>query len=67
MENEKSKEEILEICKNLSSKLIGTDIEPTKYEDIPAKLAEILSRHLKKSVTVNGTGLDGKDMIIDIK
>jgi len=57
---------ITEVCKHINSKLIGSDIVPIKREDIPNAIADILSRCLKKKVTVNGSGLDGKDMNVNI-
>lgn len=53
---------ISEVCKHINSKLIGSDIVPIKHEDIPYAIADILSRCLKKKVTVNCSGLDGKDL-----
>ncbi len=67
--NEKDliKDETIKIALNIASKTIGADIEPVKYEDIPNKLAEILSKCLKTNVEVSGNGLDGKDMIVKVE
>lgn len=67
--NEKDliKDETLKIALNIASKTIGADIEPVKYEDIPNKLAETLSKCLKKNVEVSGNGLDGKDIIVKVE
>lgn len=67
MKEELSEKELSELIKNVSSKTIGADIEPVKYEDIPNKLAEILSKCLKAKVEVSGNVLDGKDMIVKVK
>ena len=67
--NEKNltNDEILKMALNVASKTIGADIEPLKYEDIPNKLAEILSKCLKDKVEVSGNGLDGNDMVIKVE
>ena len=59
IDNEKM---ISEVCKHINSKLIGSDIVSINREDIPNAIADILSRCLKKKVTVNGNGLDGNDL-----
>lgn len=53
---------ISEVCKHINSKLIASDIEPLKPEDIPNAIADTLSRCLKKKVIVDGNGLDGNDL-----
>lgn len=58
---------ISEVCKHINSKLIGSDIISIKREDIPNAIADILSRCLKKKVTVNGSGLDGNDIIVKVE
>ena len=67
--NEKNltNDEILKMALNVASKTIGADIEPLKYEDIPNKLAEILSKCLKDKVEVSGNGLDGNDMVVKVE
>ena len=67
--NEKNltNDEILKMALNVASKTIGADIEPLKYEDIPNKLAEILSKCLKDKVEVYGNGLDGNDMVVKVE
>lgn len=67
MKKELSEEEVLKLVKKVASKTVGADIEPVKYEDIPNKLAEILSKCLKTNVEVFGNGLDGKDMIVKVE
>lgn len=67
MKKELSEEEILNLAKKVASKTVGADIEPVKYEDIPNKLAEILSKCLKAKVEVSGNGLDGNDMIVKVE
>ncbi len=67
MKKELPEEEILKLVKKVASKTVGADIEPVKYEDIPNKLAEILSKCLKTNVEVFGNGLDGKDMIVKVE
>lgn len=67
MKEELSKEELLELVKKVASKTIGYYIEPVKYEDIPNKLAEILSKCLKRNVEVSGNILDGKDIIVTVE
>ena len=67
MKKELSEEKLSKLAKKVASKTIGADIEPVKYEDMPNKLAEILSKCLKKKVEVSGNGLDGKDMIVKIE
>ena len=67
--NEKNltNDEILKMALNVASKTIGADIEPLKYEDIPNKLAEILSKSLKDKVEVSGNGLDGNDIVVKVE
>lgn len=67
MKKELSEKELSEIVKKVASKTIGYDIEPVKYEDIPSKLAEILSKYLKEKVEVSGSGLDGNSMVVKVK
>ena len=67
MKKELPEEEVLKLVKKVASKTVGADIEPVKYEDIPNKLAEILSKCLKTNVEVSGNGLDGKDMIVKVE
>jgi len=67
MKKELSEKELLKLVKKVASKTIGYDIEPVKYEDIPNKLSEILSKCLKKKVEVSGNGLDGNDMVVKVK
>lgn len=59
-----TEKELLELVKKVTLKTIGCDIEPVKYENIPNKLAEILSKCLKRHVEVSGNGLDGKYIIV---
>jgi hypothetical protein len=56
--------ELSELVKKVTSKTIGHNIEPVKYEDIPSKLTDILSKCLKRHVEVSGNGLDGNDIIV---
>ena len=67
MKKELSEEELSELVKKVASKTIGANIEPVEYEDIPNKLAEILSKCLKRNVKVSGNGLDGKDIIVTVE
>lgn len=67
MKKELPEEEVLKLVKKVASKTVGADIEPVKYEDMPNKLSEILSKCLKEKVEVSGTGLDGKDMIVKVE
>jgi len=67
MKKELPEEELLKLVKKVASKTVGADIEPVKYEDIPNKLAEILSKCLKTNVKVSGSGLDGKDIIVKVE
>lgn len=66
MKKEPTREEILEICKKVYEKTLASDIEPIRFEDIPKMISEILSMALKRKVNVSGSGLDGKDMIVDV-
>jgi len=54
---------ISEVCKHINSKLICSDIVPTKREDMLNTIADILSRCLKKKVVV---GIDGNDLTAKI-
>jgi len=67
MKKELSEGELSELVKKVASKTIGYDIDQVKYEDIPNKLAEILSKCLKRNVKVSGNGLDGKDIIVTVE
>ena len=53
----KINEEYLKLSTDLYGKLYGSKIKPLKYEDIPEKIEEILSKCLKKKVKVEGNGL----------
>ena len=65
-EKELTREDMLDACRKVYGKTIAPEIEPIKYEDIPKKLAEVLSKALKRDVTISGSGLDGNDMIVDV-
>lgn len=47
----------LELVKRVYEKTLASDISEVKFDEIPAKLAEILSKCLKKKVNVNGDGI----------
>ena len=64
MKKDLTGDEILKVALNVASKTIGANIESVKYEDIPNKLAETLSKCLKKNVEVSGNGLDRKAIIV---
>ena len=61
----KINEKNLKLSIDLYDKLYGSKIEPLKYEDIPEKIEEILSKCLKKKVKVEGNGLS-KDINVKI-
>lgn len=48
----------IRLAVDIFKKTLGSEIEPTKKEDIPNKINEILSKCLRKEVVVEGNGLD---------
>jgi hypothetical protein len=50
-------EEYLKLSLELFKKLPSQQIEPVKLEDIPGKIAELLSKALKKKVEIQGDGI----------
>lgn len=47
----------LELVKRVYEKTLASDISEVKFDEIPAKIAEILSKCLKKKVNVSGNGI----------
>lgn len=47
----------LELVKRVYEKTLAPEVSEVKFDEIPAKLAEILSKCLKKKVNVNGDGI----------
>lgn len=57
LETETIPTEYLKLSYELFHKLPSQQIEPVKFEDIPNKIAEILSKALKTKVKVKGNGI----------
>lgn len=57
LESETIDTEYLKLSCELFHKLPSQQIEPVKFEDIPNKIAEILSKSLKTKVKVKGNGV----------
>lgn len=57
LETETIDTKYLKLTCELFNKLPSQQIEPVKFEDIPNKIAEILSQALKTNVNVKGNGL----------
>lgn len=55
----------LELVKRVYEKTLASEVSEVKFDEIPAKLAEIFSKCLNKKVKVNGNGLTD-DMKIEI-
>lgn len=66
MDNNDNFVDALTIALDIYDKTIGSEIEPLRYEDIPGKLEEILSKYIGKRIKVNGDGLTS-DITCDIK
>ena len=47
----------LELVKRVYEKTLASEMSEIKFDEIPAKLAEILSKCLKKKVNVSGNGI----------
>lgn len=47
----------LELVKRVYEKTLASDISEVKFDEIPAKIAEILSKCLNKKVNVSGNGI----------
>ena len=58
------RDEILKMALSVASKTIGVDIDPVKYEDMPNKISEILSKCLKAKVEVS---VDEKGMLVKVE
>lgn len=53
--------DFINLTKSIYEKTIGSDIEPTKYEDIGEKINEIIQKATDKKYKTNGeNGLDGE-------
>ena len=59
-----TEDEILKMALSVASKTIGVDIDPVKYEDMPNKISEILSKCLKAKVEVS---VDEKGMLVKVE
>lgn len=66
LENETIPTEELKLTLELFKKLPSQQIEGVKFEDIPNKIAEILSKALKTKVDVQGNGITD-EIIVKIK
>ena len=66
LENETIPTEEFNLTLELYNKLPSQQIEPVKFEDIPNKIAEILSKALKTKVNVQGNGITD-EIIIKVK
>ena len=47
----------LELVKRVYEKTLASDMSEVKFDEIPAKIAEILSKCLNKKVNVSGNGI----------
>lgn len=47
----------LELVKRVYEKTLASDISEVKFDEIPTKIAEILSKCLNKKVDVSGNGI----------
>lgn len=56
----------LSFCCNVYKKLLSSEIESVRPEEIPDKIAGILSKVLKQDVTVQGDGIR-EDLVVKIK
>ena len=48
---------MFELVKQVYEKTLAHDVSEVKFDEIPAKLAKILSKCLNKKVNVNGDGI----------
>lgn len=57
----------LELVKRVYKKTLASDMSEVKFDEIPAKISEILSKCLNKKVNVSGDGItDGIKIKIEI-
>lgn len=47
----------LELIKRVYEKTLASEVSEVKFDEIPAKIAEILSKCLNKKVNVSGNGI----------
>ncbi len=47
----------LELVKRVYEKTLASDISEVKFDEIPVKISEILSKCLNKKVNVSGNGI----------